>query len=89
MKNRPLSNFVRRATTALIPILPLATASAQETEAPVSTIDMEVLEASGAHGALEELGLYLYGFVQLDAFADTGRVDPAWVDMVRPSKLTT
>ncbi len=40
-------------------------------------------------GTLEQMGFSLFGFVQMDSFWDSGRVDSDWYDVVRPSSLAT
>jgi hypothetical protein len=43
----------------------------------------------GAANAQEDVGLRLYGFAQVDYIQDFNRVDPAWDDTLRPSRIPT
>lgn len=44
-------------------------------------------QASGAFAQASTGQYELYGFAQLDAILDFGRMDPAWKDTTRPSKI--
>jgi hypothetical protein len=45
--------------------------------------------AAGSAQAQDAPGLEIYGFAQLDYTQDFNRVDPAWEDALRPSKIPT
>jgi DcaP outer membrane protein len=44
---------------------------------------------SPARAADQERSFEIYGFAMVDAIQDTKRVDPAWMDAFRPSKIAT
>src|SRR5262250_1298409 len=45
--------------------------------------------APTAMAADEQRSFEIYGFAQLDWIQDSKRVDPAWMDAFRPSKIAT
>lgn len=85
---RPLLSRALLSRALLTPLLLATAAQAQETD-PQSLGISEAELAAARQSAIEELGLNIYGFVQLDAFANTERLDPAWVDVYRPSTIPT
>lgn len=74
---------------ALAPLLLLGSATAQGTDTAAPGIDDGQLEAARTPDPLDALGLNIYGFVQLDAFSNTERLQPDWADVMRPSTITT
>jgi hypothetical protein len=54
----------------------------------VSTI-LAGIGAAGAAWAQDEKGFEIYGFAQGDYIQDFNRVDPAWDDTLRPSRIPT
>lgn len=77
------------ALTALVPCASALQGDAAATTELPEGIEERDLEAARALDVLAHYGLNLYGFIQLDAFANTDRVEPDWVDVVRPSTLAT
>ncbi|MCA8979110.1 MAG: porin [Planctomycetes bacterium] len=87
---KPTCRLLRRGYgTASAVALLCGSALSQTADSSTPTAEVPTLENLRASDPLNALGLNIYGFVQLDAFGNTERLDPAWVDVMRPSSIPT